>query len=72
MIQKSLKYVWGIVSIGIYFVVVGVFLFYFNYRHMEEKKRYVKKDEHRIQITLSSPRENTILNKKEHKLKPKK
>jgi len=67
----SLKVVWGIVAVGIYLLLVGLLLFYFNHRHTEEKKHYVKKDEHRIQVALAAPKPKSSVKKKQLKEKPK-
>ncbi len=54
-----LRYLWGIVSVGIYLLLIGLLFFYFNHRTKEQRKHYVKKDEHRIQVGLSSPAQKT-------------
>jgi len=51
---KSSKFIPGILAIGIYFLLIGLLIFYFNTRDDEKSKHYVKKDEHRIQVALSS------------------
>jgi len=69
MIERSPKLIWGVVSIGIYLFVVGILVFYFNTRNETKPKHYVKKNENRIQVALSSP---TNLQKKQKKTtKPK-
>lgn len=75
---KSLKIIWGVVAVGIYFLVVGLLLLYFNHHHTSEKKHYVKKDEHRIQVALGAPKQKVVPKKKpdpkpktKPKLKPK-
>jgi len=67
---KSLKIIWGVVAVGIYLLVVGLLLLYFNYRHTSEKKHYVKKDEHRIQVALAAPKQKVIPKKRPVKKKP--
>jgi outer membrane biosynthesis protein TonB len=49
-------------------------MFYFNTRSEEKSKRYVKKDEHRIQVALSAPKkaQKSKVVKKKAKVKPKK
>jgi len=47
------KLVWGAAAVGIYMFIVGLLLFYFNTREEKKPVRYVKKDEHRIQVALS-------------------
>ena len=64
MLEKSPKFLWGAISLAIYFTVVGLLVYYFNTRHIDKSKHYVKKDEHRIQVALASP-------KKKHKSRPK-
>ena len=53
--MKASKYIPGVLAIGIYLLVIGLLIFYFNTRSEEKSKRYVKKDEHRIQVALSAP-----------------
>ena len=67
-----LKFIWGTVAIGIYLLLVGLLIFYFNHRDKEEKKHYVKKDEHRIQVALASPKHTSLPKKKtrQEKTKP--
>jgi len=73
MTRKSLKYIWGIVALSIYFLVIGLLIFYFNHRQTHEKKRYVKKNEHRIQVAISAPKKRELPKKKKtkHNLKSK-
>ncbi|MCF6205555.1 MAG: TonB C-terminal domain-containing protein [Sulfurovum sp.] len=66
-----MKYLWGVVAVGIYLFVVGMLVFYFNHKETEQKKRYVKKDEHRIQVALSAPKKKVLPTKKKQKAKPK-
>ena len=54
MTQSILRIVWGIVAAGIYLLIVGLLIFYFNHRTENKKKHYVKKDEHRIQVAIAS------------------
>jgi len=62
----------GLYAFGIYIAVVGLLLFYFNSREENKSKRYVKKDEHRIQVALSgSSKPQTQKQKKPSKAKPK-
>lgn len=55
MMERSPKLIWGVLALMIYFTLVGLLIFYFNTRHIDKSKHYVKKDEHRIQVALSSP-----------------
>ena len=68
---KPSKLIPGAMAIGIYLVVLGLLVFYFNTRTEEKVKNYVKKDEHRIQVALSSSQPKSVTKKKE-KAKPKK
>ncbi len=67
MIKKSSTYISGLLAFGIYFMLIAVLIFYFNTREETKSKRYVEKDEHRIQVALSAPKK--ILNKKNSKSK---
>jgi protein TonB len=71
---KPSKLIPGALAIGIYFLVIGLLMFYFNTRSEEKSKRYVKKDEHRIQVALSAPKkaQKSKVVKKKAKVKPKK
>ena len=71
---KPSKLIPGVLAIGIYFLVIGLLIFYFNTRSEEKSKRYVKKDEHRIQVALSAPKksEKPKVVKKKPKVKEKK
>jgi len=78
MDMKLSKLIPGVLAIGIYVLVIGLLLFYFNTRSEEKSKRYVKKDEHRIQVALSAPKKSEkpkVVKKKpkvKQKVKPKK
>jgi len=71
MTREPLTYIWGIIAVGIYLFVVGLLIFYFNHTSTDEKKRYVKKDEHRIQVSLSAPKKKVLPKKKSVKKKSK-
>jgi len=65
----------GILAFAAYFFLVGLIVFYFNTRHEDESKHFVKKDEHRIQVTLAAPKKVTAPKekiRKKTKVKPKK
>jgi protein TonB len=68
--RRMIKFIWGVIAVGIYLFVVGVLIYYFNHRQTDEKKHYVKKDEHRIQVALSAPK-HKALPQKPVKRKPK-
>jgi protein TonB len=73
---KLSKFIPGALAIGIYCLVIGLLLFYFNTRSEEKSKRFVKKDEHRIQVALSAPKKSkkskAVKQKPKAKPKPKK
>ena len=69
---KLSKLIPGALAIGIYLFVVGLLIFYFNTRTEDKSKKYVKKDEHRIQVALSSSSKPKSVTKKKEKAKPKK
>jgi len=50
---KASKFLPGVIAVGIYFFVLGLLVFYFNHRNEEPSKKYVKKNEQRIQVALS-------------------
>ena len=51
---KPSKLLPGVLAVSIYLLVIGLLIFYFNTRTENKAKKYVKKDEHRIQVALSS------------------
>ena len=57
MIKKSSTFISGFLAFGIYFLLIGLLVFYFNTRDEKKSVRYVKKDEHRIQVALSAPKQ---------------
>ncbi len=61
MIKKSSTFISGFLAFGIYFILIGLLVFYFNTRDEKKSTHYVKKDEKRIQVALSAPK------KPEHK-----
>ena len=67
---KPSKLIPGALAIGIYLVVLGSLVFYFNSRTEDKAKKYVKKDEHRIQVALSSSSKPKSVTKKKEKAKP--
>ena len=63
MIENRLpKYLTGSIAFGIYFLVIALLVFYFNTKSRQESKHYVKKNQDRIQVALSTP-EKTQSNK---------
>jgi protein TonB len=68
MIKKSSTFISGFLAFGIYFILIGLLIFYFNTRDEKKSVHYVKKDERRIQVALSTPKK--AINPKP-KVKPK-
>ena len=56
MIKQSSTFISGFLAFGIYFLLIGLLIFYFNTRDEKKSVRYVKKDERRIQVALSTPK----------------
>ena len=74
MIDPKLpKYFSGLLAFGIYFTIIGLLIFYFNTRDEKKSVHYVKKDEKRIQVALSTPKkpENKKAISPKPKVKPK-
>jgi protein TonB len=71
MIKKSSTLISGFLAFGIYFILIALLLFYFNTRNENKPKHYVKKDEHRIQVALSSPQKATMQKEVKKKVEPK-
>ena len=69
MMKKSSKLISGVLAFGIYFILIGLLIFYFNTRDEKKSVHYVKKDERRIQVALSTPKKSE--NKKALNPKPK-
>jgi len=77
MNKKSSTFVSGVFAIGIYIFVIGLLLFYFNARESPKPIHYVKKNEDRIRVTMSAPKNKAKTKKKQptkkkttHKKKP--
>lgn len=71
MIEKFPKLIWGTLAFAIYFLLVGLLVYYFNTRHEDKGKHYVKKDEHRIQVAISASKQNHPKTVKKHNSQPK-
>jgi protein TonB len=73
MIKKSSTFISGFLAFGIYFTLIGLLIFYFNTRDEKKSVHYVKKDEKRIQVALSTPKkpENKKAINPKPKIKPK-
>lgn len=69
MINKSSTLISGVLAFGIYFTVIGVVIFYFNTHERKKPVHYVKKNEERIRVSMSTPQPAP---KKEVKKEPKK
>ena len=54
MIKKSSTFISGSLAFGIYFMLIGLLIFYFNTREDKKPENYVKKNEQRIQVALST------------------
>ncbi|TNF43667.1 MAG: hypothetical protein EP216_03440 [Epsilonproteobacteria bacterium] len=69
MINKSSTFISGVLAFGIYFTVIGIVVFYFGTREQKKPVHFVKKNEDRIRVTMSSTKPAP---KKEVKKQPKK
>ncbi len=69
MIKQSSTLISGLLAFGIYFSVLAVVIFYFNTRDQEKPVHYVKKNEERIRVSMTTPKPQV---KKEVKIQPKK
>ncbi|HEO99323.1 MAG: TonB C-terminal domain-containing protein [Campylobacterales bacterium] len=49
------RYLAGSLAFGIYFLVIGLLVYYFNTKSRQESVHYVKKNEERIQVAFSTP-----------------
>ena len=78
MINKLSTYISGVLAVGIYIALIGVLIFYFNTREEIKPKHFVKKNEERIRISMSSPTDlttktlNKSVKKQEKPKQPKK
>jgi len=71
MMKKSSTFISGLLAFGIYFMLIGLLIFYFNVRDEKKSIRYVKKDEHRIQVAVSAPKKSVKTKPLKRKVKPK-
>ncbi|MEY3001930.1 MAG: hypothetical protein RLZZ428_305 [Pseudomonadota bacterium] len=55
MINKPSTIITGFISVGIYFFVIGILIYYFNVRHEQKALHFVEKNENRISVSMSSP-----------------
>ena len=65
MIQKSSTFISGVLAVGIYALVIGFLLFYFNTRDTQKPIHYVKKNEDRIRVTMSAPKNKAKIKTKQ-------
>lgn len=56
MIKKSSTFISGFLAFGVYITIITLLLFYFNTRDEKKSVHYVKKNEERIRISMSSPK----------------
>jgi protein TonB len=64
--MRNHKLITGLISVGIYIFVVGLLVFYFNVHNKNISKRFVKKDDHKIQISIATLSKRTQKPKKIH------
>ncbi|MCF6243986.1 MAG: TonB C-terminal domain-containing protein [Sulfurovum sp.] len=57
MIEKPLRLIWGIISFGIYLLLLFLLIYYFNTKNIDKSKTYVKKNAERIQVALATTKE---------------
>jgi protein TonB len=74
--MRKSKLLAGIFSIGIYILVVGLLVLYFNSKEYHKAKKYVKKNDNRIQVSLASKqvvskKKSNIIKKTKKKLQHK-
>ena len=63
------RYLTGSLAFGIYFIVLGLLIYYFNTKTKEESKRFVAKNEDRIEVALTTPKEARKSESKKEKVK---
>lgn len=68
MKKISPNLIWGLLSISIYFAMVGALIFYFNTRNEKKSVHYVKKNENRIRVALHTPKKEKTTKSKPKKL----
>lgn len=49
------RYLTGSLAFGVYFLILALLIFYFNTKTRQESTHYVKNNEERIQVALSTP-----------------
>jgi len=75
--MNGLRIVWGIVSVAIYLAFIIMLVAYFDYKSKEEKRRFVRKNQERIQVSIASAplksdikKEKQVTKKNKPKRKP--
>ena len=71
LFNKSSTFISGVFAVGIYVVLIGMLFFYFNMRDTKKPVHYVKKNDDRIRVTMSTPK-NKIKKKTKEVSKQKK
>lgn len=73
MINKSSTFISGVLAVGIYITFIVLLNIYFNARDVKKVMHFVKKNEDRIRVSVSSPKEKPKqpVKKKVEKKKPK-
>jgi protein TonB len=56
MIKKSSTLISGLLAFGIYISVIAILIFYFNSYDQKKPVHYVKKNEERIRVSVSTPK----------------
>ncbi len=56
MIKKSSTFISGLLAVGTYIGVIAILLFYFNTRDEKKPVHFVKKNEERIRVSMSTPK----------------
>lgn len=71
--NKSSTFISGVLAVGIYIAFIVLLIMYFNTRDVQKPIHFVKKNEDRIRVSVSSPKEKTKqpVKKKVEKKKPK-
>jgi heme/copper-type cytochrome/quinol oxidase subunit 1 len=64
--MRNHKLITGLISVGIYIFVVGLLVLYFNVHNKNISKRFVKKNDHKIQISIATLPKRTQKPKKIH------
>jgi protein TonB len=65
MNKKSSTFISGVMAVGIYCFVIGLLLFYFNAQNTQKSLHYVHKNENRIRVTMSAPKNKAKIKKKQ-------